>query len=668
MQTMVDTNILIVTKERGIGQELHGHLKELGYNVVGIASTNEEVITRVEDLKPDLILTDIRLNGGREGIKTGELIHSHYNIPIIYITGTVGQTTIQLAKSTGPFGYVFKPFDKKQICATIETALLRHRMEAELREGRQWFNAVLDGISDGVIALDAQGAIRFINPIATQLTGWSETEAMGKSLMDVFPLMDQLSHERFDIIGIKAPLLLNNAKTRFEGSLPSLNGRTTPVEADITSITDGTGSTAGFVLVFRDITKQREAVEENQRQRQRAEALVETAARLNAQLTLRSVLDTVCKISDQAIQSRATAVFLQDARQDGYNLKAMYTDLPDLNQFNGMRFEIPRSVFDSVLTEKEPVTLISDIQNQPQAPYLNLAREKNIHTVVITGLYQQHDLIGALISIFIGEPITLPEDTLALLKGLADQAVISITNASLFEQVRRGREHQKALSTKLVELQETERRQLARELHDQIGQVLTGLQFMLEFSKNQTGEAQLNQINNAQKTVSELIEQIRELSLNLRPAMLDDIGLQPTLLWHIERYSKQTGIKVSFQNSGIPQRLPPDIETAVYRIIQEALTNIARHARVTEAFIRLALQDDILRIEIVDHGIGIDPGVDISKWTTAGVAGMHERANMLGGDLTINSAPNQGTQILAMLPLDRKPVERRNRARNIVTG
>ncbi len=215
MQTMVDTKILIVTKEREVGQELHGHLRELGYNVVGIASTNKEMITRVEDLKPDLILTDIRLNGGREGIKTGELIHSHYNIPIIYITGTVGQTTIQLAKSTGPFGYVFKPFDEKQIYATIETALLRHRMEAELREGRQWFNAVLDGISDGVIALDTQGAIRFINPIATQLTGWSETEAMGKSLFDVFPLMDQSSHERFDIIGIKGPLLPNNAKTRF---------------------------------------------------------------------------------------------------------------------------------------------------------------------------------------------------------------------------------------------------------------------------------------------------------------------------------------------------------------------------------------------------------------------------------------------------------------------
>ena len=665
---MIKTKILIVTKERGVGQELYGHMMELGYKVVGIASTNEEMITKVEDFKPDLILTDIRLNGGREGIKTGELIHSHYNIPVIYITGTVGQTTIQLAKSTGPFGYVFKPFDEKQIYATIETALLRHRMEAELREGRQWLNAVLDGISDGVIALDIQKAIRFINPIAKQLTGWSEIETMGKSLFDVFPLMNELSHERLDIIGIKDSVISNNANTRFEGLLPSKSGKTTLVEGEITIIKDGTGLTAGFVLVFRDITKRREAVEEIQRQRQRAEALVETAARLNAQLTLTSVLDTVCNISNQALRACASAVFLQDAQGDVFNIKAIYTKLPDLNQYIGMRFKISRSLFESILNEKEPVTLISDIQNQPNRPYLEFAQENNIHTIGIAGLYQQHDLIGVLISVYIGDPITLPQDTLALLKGLADQAVISITNASLFERVRRGREHQRALSTKLVELQETERRQIARELHDQIGQVLTGLQFTLEFSKNQTGEAQVNNIINAQKTVSELIEQIRELSLNLRPAMLDDIGLLPTLLWHIERYTKQTGIKVSFHHDGITQRFLPDVETAVYRIVQEALTNIARYARVTEAFVQLTLQDNILRIEITDHGIGIDPCVDISKWSTPGMAGMHERANMLGGDLTINSAPDKGTQILAILPLDRKPVERRNRVRNSVTG
>jgi signal transduction histidine kinase len=255
-----------------------------------------------------------------------------------------------------------------------------------------------------------------------------------------------------------------------------------------------------------------------------------------------------------------------------------------------------------------------------------------------------------------------------LLKGLADQAAISITNASLFEQVRRGREQQKALTTRLVEIQETERRHIARELHDQIGQVLTGLQFMLESSKNQVADTQTNKISEAQETVSGLIEQIREMSLNLRPAMLDDIGLLPTLLWHFERYTKQTGIEVSFHHNGLTQRLLPDVETTVYRIIQEALTNVARYAQVTMVFVQLTLRENILGVEIIDHGIGFDPSVDISKWSTAGLAGMRERANMLGGYLVVKSAQNQGTQILAMLPLDNTPVERRDRARNIIAG
>jgi signal transduction histidine kinase len=321
-------------------------------------------------------------------------------------------------------------------------------------------------------------------------------------------------------------------------------------------------------------------------------------------------------------------------------------------------------MFESILSEKNPVTLISDVQSIPNLPYLELFREQNIQMLVMAGLYRRHDLIGVLVSIYIGGPIHLPEDTLVLLKGLADQAAISITNASLFEQVRRGREHQKALTTRLVEIQETERRHIARELHDQIGQVLTGLQFMLESSKNQAGEARVNKLNEAQETVSGLIEQIREMSLNLRPAMLDDIGLLPTLLWHFERYSKQTGIEVSFHHNGLTQRLFPDVETNVYRIVQEALTNVARYAKVTEVFVQLSLRENILGVEIIDHGIGFDSNVDVSKWSTAGLAGMRERANILGGYLMVKSAPNTGTQILAMLPLDSKPVDRRKRVRN----
>ena len=156
---------------------------------------------------------------------------------------------------------------------------------------------------------------------------------MGKTLYEVFALIDESSHERLELLGIKQSLHRKKRRTGFEGLLLSKNGKTTPVEADITIIKDGKGMAAGMVLVFRDITKQREAVEEIQRQSQRAEALVETAARLNAQLELTSVLDTICKISNQALKASATAVFLQNTRQDGFNIMAINTQLTDLEKY-----------------------------------------------------------------------------------------------------------------------------------------------------------------------------------------------------------------------------------------------------------------------------------------------------------------------------------------------
>lgn len=660
----MSTNILIVTHEQNMIGELRELLTRLGYKIVGIAATNEEIIKKIEEGKPDLILADIRLNGNGGGIKTGHLVRSRYDLPIIYFTGSASETTVQRAKSTGPFGYIFKPFDEKQIYATIETALLRHDLELELREERRWLNTVLDSINEGVIALDDHGIIRFINPIATQLTGWSQVETVGKTLYEVFALIDESSHERLEIAGIKKSINSSSLETRVEGLLLSKYGKTTPIKADITIMQPGNGQASGMVLVFRDITKSREAVQEIRRQSQRAQALVETAARLNAQLELNSVLETVCNISNQALKADATAVLLQDTKKNSFKLMALDTQVMALEKYEDLSTELHKSALESILAEENSVALIDNIQTFPQLTCLELFKEKGIHTIGIAGLYRQHDLIGILILIYFGAKTYQLEDTRILLKALADQAAASITNANLFEQVRDGRERQKALASKLVEIQESERQHIARELHDQVGQVLTGLQFMLESAKNQTSNAYVNKISEAQETVSSLIEQIREMSLNLRPMMLDDFGLLPTLLWHFERYTQQTGIKVLFENHELTERLSPNIETTVYRIVQEALTNVARYAKVAEVSVQLTPQENTLEIEIVDHGIGFDSYVNPSKRSAVGLAGMCERANILGGYAEVRSVPGAGTQIIAVLPLDGQPINRRNRVRS----
>lgn len=263
---------------------------------------------------------------------------------------------------------------------------------------------------------------------------------------------------------------------------------------------------------------------------------------------------------------------------------------------------------------------------------------------------------------FSQRPKTLLKDEIALLKGLADQASSAIENAELFEQVRAGRERQRKLAKSLVDVQETERRRIARELHDHLGQSLTGLQFMLETAKNQATGGQRTGLENIQDAVTEIIREVREMSLNLRPSMLDDMGLVPTLLWHIDRYTSQTGIHVNFQYDEFPRRVPLEIETAVYRIVQEALTNAARYAQVKEVFVGLVVQEDTLWVEVLDNGKGFDTSTELDK-PSAGLSGMRERASLLGGYLLVESFINQGTQIVAALPLTDRPLERRKHER-----
>jgi signal transduction histidine kinase len=149
--------------------------------------------------------------------------------------------------------------------------------------------------------------------------------------------------------------------------------------------------------------------------------------------------------------------------------------------------------------------------------------------------------------------------------------------------------------------------------------------------------------------------------------MLDDLGLVPTLQWHFDRYASQTGIQVDFQFDEFPERFPTEIESAAYRIVQEALTNVARHAQVREVFVGLVMQEKTLWVEVLDKGKGFGPSADFYR-PSSGLGGMQERANLVGGYLTIRSFINQGTQILAALPLSGKPLERRKHDSNRSAG
>lgn len=205
----------------------------------------------------------------------------------------------------------------------------------------------------------------------------------------------------------------------------------------------------------------------------------------------------------------------------------------------------------------------------------------------------------------------------------------------------------RALSGKLVEAQEAERRALAHELHDEVGQLLTLLAIRLDLREDADSEA----TRASRDLVAEIILRVRHLSLDLRPAMLDDLGLLPALLWMIGRYTEHTAGRVELAHAGLDQRFPGPVETGAFRIVQEALTNVARHSGVVAATVCVLGGPDSVTIEVSDRGRGFDPAT-LDTGASTGLVGMRERARLLGGTFEVESGAG-GTQILVRIPLFR---------------
>jgi PAS domain S-box-containing protein len=212
-------------------------------------------------------------------------------------------------------------------------------------------------------------------------------------------------------------------------------------------------------------------------------------------------------------------------------------------------------------------------------------------------------------------------------------------------------------SRRLLEVQEAERQNLSRELHDEIGQALTAIRINLEWirrSINVAPEA-LPRIDDSIEAVDDAVRRVRELALELRPSLLDDLGLASALRWYVDRFAVRTGI--SAQVVGDIQRtnhIPHEIETAAFRIVQEALTNVARHSFATRVSIDISQRNGELHLEVYDNGIGFHSDTILngkSSATALGLRGMQERALAVNGDINISSQPRAGTHILLAVPL-----------------
>jgi signal transduction histidine kinase len=247
-----------------------------------------------------------------------------------------------------------------------------------------------------------------------------------------------------------------------------------------------------------------------------------------------------------------------------------------------------------------------------------------------------------------------------LVQDLADRAALTIQNARLFEQVQRAHEQLQVLSRQVLQAQEVERRSIARELHDQIGQVLTAVSTNLQTIQLSSDAATLaERLKESIDLVDGALRQIRDLSLDLRPSMLDDFGLVPTLEWFVDRQAQRSGFRAEWVVESLELRLPANLEITVFRVVQIALTNVARHAQANHVHVELRLFEAELELVIRDDGIGFDVGAALeraSHGATLGLLSMQEHVRLVGGALEMTSTPGQGTEIRVRFPVGLKDV------------
>ncbi len=244
-----------------------------------------------------------------------------------------------------------------------------------------------------------------------------------------------------------------------------------------------------------------------------------------------------------------------------------------------------------------------------------------------------------------------------LLASVAHQIAVAVENATLYQELQQKEALRGELLRKVISAQEEERKRIARELHDDTSQALAALGVALETASvapAQDAKEVKARIASIKPLAVRMLEEVRKLTLDLRPTVLDDLGLIPAIRWYGENRLKGQGVRVHLETTGDERRLAPELETTLFRVVQEALSNVARHAKAHNVFITLDFSSSRVVIEVEDDGKGFDLAA-VSKTTDRGrglgLMGMQERVALFSGNLAIETSPGAGTQLRIEVPL-----------------
>jgi PAS domain S-box-containing protein len=519
----------------------------------------------------------------------------------------------------------------------------RKQAEEGLRKSEDHLRLVIDTIPIMTWSVRPDGIVDFLNQRWMDYTGLSLEQYVEDPSDPIHPEDNPRIQEKW--LAATAAGEPYEAEMRLRGADGEYRWflvRTDPLR-------DESGRIIKWYGVSTDIDDRKRAEEEKNRQAARAETLVRIAARLNKQLELDAVIHAVCEEVINTFKVSQVTISLYDKKRD---LLVYAGGINILPEYATNIEPITRSRFDDFLREMGPIMVVPDIQSLPGVPNAEFSYHLDVRTVVTAAMLRDQELIGVLVVGVNDHVREFDKDELTLLKAISDQSAQAIANAQLLKAAKEQHEQLRALSSKLVEVQETERQALTTELHDRVGQNLTGLSINLQNMKAMLPEESAKiltaEFNDAQTLLEEITRQIRHIMAELHLPELEDYGLAVALETYAEQVASRANLKLitAFPDLGEPP-LSSEFRIALFRAAQEAITNVLKHSSASRLIVSLEEREDKVRLMVEDNGRGFDQEADSQPDSqTWGLKIMRERIESIGGSVQIESKLGMGTQVI----------------------
>jgi len=647
---MAKGKILVIDDDVIVRGTLTDILRDAGYQVHVAASGGEALEWAAKD-KFDVALVDIKMPDldGMEMLRA--LREMDEDLKALVITGYPALETAIQAVRLSAFDYLLKPLDNERVLVGVQNALAarhlavtkkqllrdlqrtnerlrrsnrelaaaraelaevneglrieiaeRKRTEEALRESEQRYRTLFNDVPVGLYRTTPEGRIVDVNPALAQMLGYPDRASkLVASAADGY--VNPEDRKRWQALMEREGVVPD-----FEVQWRRRDGTIIWVRESARAVRDGEGRVLYYEGAVEDITERKRAEEELIR--------LSNAVKMSRDSIV--ISDLEAKIMD--VNEATLEMYGTDDRRD----------------------LIGKNSFDLIAPEDREKAL-TRTREVLETGYL---KREEYHIITKDGSRVPVEMSVALMKGTDGKPI-----------GFVGVSRDITERKRAEEELREHRTELQRLSAQLINAQEEERKRLSRELHDELGQVLTAMRFNLAAIEKglppglaPTAREKLSETGS---WIDLTVERIRELALDLRPSMLDDLGLVPALRWYVKRYCKTVGIEIELEAIDFEERLPAEVETVLYRVMQEALTNIARHAQANRVHVCLQRKECTVAAFVEDDGQGFDVervgGREASKRGT-GLLGIRERVASLGGSFSLQSRPGQGTRLYIEIP------------------